>query len=248
MSTTYETGHAKNVANFEAMITAVTAFGTAYNPSIPTIKVAALQAQLSAIKQTVEKVNTALANYSNAVAIRDFGYEPLQRLSSRIISALKATNASQQVVDNAMTNHRKITGARASAKLGPEEVTALKIGGKEIKQVSASQQSYDSMLDTLDKQVKLLASIPQYEPNETELKVATLETLWVALQTKNAAVWTTRIALDTTRISRNKIMYAPETGVIATTLDVKNYVKSVFGLSSPQYKHMSALTFTHFKA
>ena len=247
MSTTYETGHAKNVANFAAIITAITAYGTIYNPSIPTIKVAALQAQLSAIKQATEKVNTALASYGNAVAVRDLGYEPLNKLSSRIISALKATDAPQQVVDNAMTNHRKLTGTRASAKLGPEQVTALQTEGKEVKQVSASQQSYDSRLDALDKQVKLLAAIPQYEPNETELKVATLETLWTTLQTKNAAVWTVKVALDTARLLRNKIMYAAETGVIPTTLDVKNYVKSLFGLSSPQYKQISALTFTQLK-
>ena len=247
MPTAYETGHAKNVANFEAMITTVTTYGTTYNPSIAAIKVAALQVQLSAIKQAADKVNTALANYGNAVAIRDLGYEPLRKLSSRILSALKATDAPQQVIDNAITNHRKLTGTRATAKLGQEEVAALRTVGKEVKQVSASQQSFDSILDTFDKQVKLLSSIPQYEPNETDLKVVTLENLFTALQTKNTTVWTAKTALDTARMARNKIMYAPETGIIDITKDVKNYVKSLFGLSSSQYKHLSALTFTQFK-
>jgi hypothetical protein len=247
MPTTYETGHAKNVANFEAMITAVATYGTNYNPSMPAIKLAALQAQLSAAQQTVDKVNTALANYGNATAIRNFGYEPLHQLCSRMISALKATDAPQQVVDRALSNHRKLMGTRVSAKLGQEELAALKAVGKEVKQVSASQQSYDNILDTFDKQVKLLASIPQYQPNETDLKVSTLETLFTALQTKNTAVWTAKIALDTARIERNKIVYEAKIGVIAITKDVKNYVKSLFGPSSPQYKHLSALTFIQFK-
>ena len=247
MSTAYETGHAKNVANFEAMITAVTTYGTTYNPSMPAIKVVALQAQLLTAQQAVDKVNAALANYGNAVAIRNFGYEPLHQLCSRMVSALKATDAPQQLVDRALANHRKLMGTRASVKLGQEELAALKTAGKEVKQVSASQQSYDNILDTFDKQVKLLASIPQYEPNETELKVTTLETLFTALHTKNTAVWTAKTALDTARMARNKIMYEAETGIITITKNVKNYVKSLFGPSSPQYKHLSALTFTQFK-
>ena len=248
MPTTYETGHAKNVANFEAMITAVTAYGTIYNPSMPAIKLAALQAQLSAVKQTVNNVNTALGNHGNAVAIRNLGYEPLRQLSSRIISALKATDAPQQLVDHALSNHRKLTGIRVSAKLGQEELAALKTAGKEIKQVSASHQSYDSVLDTFDKQVKLLSSIPQYEPNETDLKVTTLENLFTALESKNIAVWTTKSALDTARIARNKVMYLPETGAIAISKAVKNYVKSLFGPSSEQYRHLAALAFNYIKS
>ena len=33
-------------------------------------------------------------------------------------------------------------------------------------------------------------------------------------------------------------------GMVDTALDVKTYVKSVFGASSPQYKQVSALKFT----
>ncbi len=126
MPTTYETGHAKNVANFEAMITAVATYGANYNPSMPAIKLAALQSQLSTAQQAVDKVNTALANYGNAVAIRNFGYEPLRQLSSRIISALKATDTPHQIVDRALTNHRKLVGIRVSVKLDQEEVAALR--------------------------------------------------------------------------------------------------------------------------
>ncbi len=248
MPTTYETGHAKNVANFEAMITAIANYGTNYNPSMPAIKLAALQAQLSAVRQTVDQVNTALGNHGNAVAQRNLGYEPLRQLSSRIISALKATRAPQQLVDNAMSNHRKLTGIRASKKLGEEERAALKTAGKEVKQVSASHQSYDSILDTFDKQIKLLASIAQYQPNEIDLKITTLETLFTALQTKNTAVWTAKTALDKARMARNKVMYVAETGVIAISQDVKNYVKSLFGPSSEQYKHLAALEFNYIKS
>jgi hypothetical protein len=43
MATTYETGHAKNVANFQNLIVFVKAYGTTYNPSKEALKVPQLE-------------------------------------------------------------------------------------------------------------------------------------------------------------------------------------------------------------
>jgi len=43
MASTSETGHAKNVSNFDDLISFVTGYGTAYNPSKASIKLTALQ-------------------------------------------------------------------------------------------------------------------------------------------------------------------------------------------------------------
>ena len=42
MASTSETGHAKNVANLETMISYCTGYGTTYKPSNPEISLAAL--------------------------------------------------------------------------------------------------------------------------------------------------------------------------------------------------------------
>jgi hypothetical protein len=42
MSSTSETGHAKNVANYEKLIADVTALGVTYNPSKANLKLTAL--------------------------------------------------------------------------------------------------------------------------------------------------------------------------------------------------------------
>lgn len=41
MTSTSETGHAKNVANFDDLVSFVTGYGTAYNPSKASIKLTA---------------------------------------------------------------------------------------------------------------------------------------------------------------------------------------------------------------
>ena len=44
-------------------------------------------------------------------------------------------------------------------------------------------------------------------------------------------------------MARNKKLYNAETGLVARAQLVKNYVKSVFGASSPEYKLINKLSF-----
>jgi hypothetical protein len=44
--------------------------------------------------------------------------------------------------------------------------------------------------------------------------------------------------------NRDQLLYGEETGMVDVAMDVKNYVKSVFGAISPQYKQVSRLRFT----
>lgn len=80
MASTSETGHAKNAANFDDLISFVTGYGTAYNPSKATIKLTALQTLSTSAKTAINAVNAALPAYSNAVAAREAAFEPLSKL------------------------------------------------------------------------------------------------------------------------------------------------------------------------
>jgi len=243
MASTSETGHARNVANFDELISFVTGYGTAYNPSKATIKLAALQTLAASAKNAINAVNAALPAYSNAVAAREVAFLPLSKLSTRILNALKATDTTTQVDESATTLIRKIQGKRATPKLTGEEKAAAKAAGTETKEVSSSQMSYDSRLDSLDKLLKLLSSITLYVPNEADLKVTALTTLYTDLKTKNAAVIAATTPLSNARISRNDILYKANTGLVDIASDTKTYLKSIYGATSPQYKQVSKLAF-----
>jgi len=243
MSKINDTGHARNTANFEALISFLTGYGAAYNPSNANIQLNSLIEKAAAALTINQQVNDLAAKNSNAIAARDLGFEPLQKLSTRILNAVKASNVPQQVVDNAITNNRKMHGQRASAKLTDEEKQKLATAGTIVKQVSASQQSYDNLLNTFDKQIKLLTTIPSYAPNETELQLATLTTLYNDLLQKNRDVIAKTSELSTLRLNRDKILYDAENGVVALALDVKNYTKSLFGAGTAQYRQISGIPF-----
>ena len=244
MASTSETGHAKNVANFDELLSFVTGYGAVYNPSKATIKLTALQTLATNAKNAINAVNAALPAYSNAVSAREVAFEPLSKLSTRILNALKATDTTTQVDESATTLVRKIQGKRATPKLTEEEKTAAKAAGTETKEVSSSQMSYDSRLESFDKLIKLLTSITLYAPNEADLKVATLTTMLNDLKAKNTAVVATLVSLSNARIARNDLMYKANTGMLDIALDSKAYIKSAFGGTSPQYKQVSKLKFT----
>lgn len=244
MSSTTETGHAKNVANFDTLTTTVTAFGAVYNPSNPALKPGALQTQATSAHTAMTAVNSVFPAYSNAVALREAAFEPLSKLTTRIGNAFKASGVIPQVVDSALTIIRKIQGKRASSRttaLGKKAATA--VTANQIVEVSASQMSYDNRLENLDKLIQLLASNPLYAPNEIDLKVDSLTALHADLKSKNAAVKDAAVPLTNARIARDEILYKPGTGLVDTAADVKTYLKSLFGASSPQFKSVSRLAF-----
>ena len=247
MSQTIETGHAKNVANFEKLITNITGFGTVYNPSKESIKLPALNTLLAASKEAINNVNSTEPAYKNAGNAREVAFEPLSKLITRVINALKASGSTAHVDESAMTLIRKLQGRRATPKMTEEEKNAAIAEGKEVNEISASQMSYDSRLDNFDKLIKLLASVPEYAPNETELTTGSLTTLYNDLSSKNTAVISATVPLNNARIARSKVLYAPLIGVVDISVDVKMYVKSVFGATSPQYKVISGLLFTSRK-
>ena len=247
MASTSETGHAKNVTNFNELISFVTGYGTNYNPTKSSIKLTALQALLAEAESSINAVNTALPAYSNTVSAREAAFEPLSKLTTRIMNAVKATDTTTQVDESARTLVRKIQGKRATPKTPEPEKAAAITEGKEIKEISSSQMSYDNRLDNFDKLIQLLSSIPLYTPNEAELKVASLKNLYTDLKTKNTAFINAITPLSNARISRNETLYKADIGLVDTALDVKTYIKSLFGATSPQYKQISKLEFKAVK-
>lgn len=237
----------KNVAAFETLISYITAFGADYNPSKNSLTIPELQRILSEAKASLNTVNLAFSAHSNAQAARESAFEPLSKLVTRANNALKATDTTTQVDDSAKTIVRKLQGARASAKLTDEEKKALEAEGKEVNQISTSQMGFNDRIENFDKFITLLSTIPNYAPNEEDLKITSLSAYRDSLKAKNSDVLPTEVQLSNARITRNDIQDKPLTGLVDIALDTKIYIKSVFGATSPQYKQVSKLAFVKRK-
>ncbi len=246
MANTTDQGHNRNAANFDKLIINCTSYGTTYNPNKAALKIAALQTQATAAKNSLSTVNTLTAALKNAVSARVTAFKQFDKFITRVSNALKASDTTQEVNDSAKTIVRKLQGRRANPKKTEEEKKVAADAGKKIIEISTSQMSYDSRLDNLDKLIKLLASVPQYAPNEADLKTSALTALYTDLKTKNTAVINAEIPLNNARITRNEVMYKSNVGLVDIASDVKTYIKSVYGSTSPQYKTVSSLKFINY--
>jgi hypothetical protein len=244
MASTSETGHPINVANFELIVTDVTSYGATYNPSKASLKVAALNTLLTASKNAVNAVSASEPALKLAKNARDAAFKPLSQLVTKVINALKATDTTVQVDETAQTLVRKLQGRRATTKKTEEQKKVAAKEGNEIVEISSSQMSFDNRIDNFDKLIKLLTSVSLYAPNEAELKVPALTAILTDLKAKNTAVIAAEVPLSNARIARNDVLYKPNLGMVDVALDVKTYVKSLFGATSPQYKKISKIKFT----
>lgn len=243
MPSTSETGHAKNVANFEDLISFCNGYGASYNPSKEALKIANLQTQLTASQNVLKEVKITQTAFNNATNARMDLFKPIKSLATKIINALDATDASAETVKDARTINRKIQGQRATPKAGTTPPSAENPATPPDKTISSSQQSYDQQIEHLDKLIELLASDGNYKPNEADLTLAAIQAKLAALKTANTAVFNSYTNWSNSRIARSTILYNALTGLVTTALDVKKYVKSIYGATSPQYKQVSKLEF-----
>ena len=243
MSKTSETGHAKNVANFEELVTYAVSYNQEYNPSRESLRVEALQRLLLNAKQCLTDYNIALSPFKMAVAERETAFEPLNKFTTRLVNALKATDTSTQMDNTVQSIARKIKGERATPK---KEVVALQSGENtdtEEKQISAAQTSYDNRLENFSKLFLQLQNIPQFRPNEPELQLGAIKAFYDDMVVKNNAARLTTVSLSNARIARNKVLYNPITGMLDIAFDTKVYIKSLYGATSPQYKQVGGIQF-----
>lgn len=242
MASTSEVGHAKNVANFQDLIAFVNGYGATYNPSKNSLKPPQLEALYIQASASLDGVVNKNTDYNNVVNERVEAFSVLRPLSTRLVNALDSTDASDEKVNDAKGFNRKIQGQRASKKEEPVDPNQ-----PAPNTISSSQQSYDQLIQHFEGMTSVLNSEPSYTPNETELQVATLQAKLQTLKDTNAQVSKFHAEISNARMERNKILYNDESGLVDTSGEVKKYVKSVYGATSPEFGQIKGIAFNIIK-
>lgn len=236
-----ESGHAKNVANFVNIISIVTTFGATYNPSLPQITQTALKASRGDFEAAMEAVIPKASAETIAINERQEVFEPLTPLVRRIVNAAAVSVGDQLFSNDVRTIARKILGKSAAQK--PKDDPSTPDIDESKQGISSSQMSFDNRIANFAELIDLLETSGSYNPNENDLKLTTLQAVLADMQAKNTAAVNALNEARAARIARDAVLYNPTDGIIALANLVKKYVKSVFGVSSPQYKQLTALKF-----
>ena len=241
MSSYNETGHFKNVSNFEDLIAYCSAYGSNYNPAQTTIQLSALQQfQLNALN-CINSLYAKNAAYKNAVSARIIAFDPLKKFSTNVLNAYMSFGPNDQNISNVKYYVNKIRG-NAKKKVKTADATNGTATTEAVTH-STSQQSFDSMVEHYSGLISLLSTDSLYQPNEYELSIKGLQDLLGSLKAKNTDVINAQTALNNARIERDEMLYADSDGLVDKATYVKKYVKAIFGSSSSQFKQISSIKF-----
>jgi len=234
-----EAGDMKLLGNFRKLIDYVSADST-YNPSNSALAKTALEDQYTEALASAQEVQTKMAPNKLAIDARQTAFEALGSLVKRSRNLLKASGASSKVLDDAETLVRKLTGTRKSPKVKDDPNTPENEADANN---SASQMSYDNRLGNFGGYVAILTNVPEYNPNETDLKLTGLNAALADLQAKNNAVSSTFVPLSQARGVRDNLLYTGAGCVVNTALLVKAYVNGALGPSSQLNKQIKGIQF-----
>ena len=237
MASTQETGNAKNVDNFQKLISFIQGYGAAYNPSKTTLQIPQLQTLYANAQASLANVVAENAVYNTAVNDRQVAFSGLKTLATRLINALQTTNASAQLINDAKGFNRKIQGQRVSA------ISPINPDTPAPKTISTSQQSYTQQIQHLVGLIAVLESEVSYTPNETNLQIGTLQAKQTDLASKNTEVIIAYTNVSNARIARNATLYTNVDSIYEVAADVKKYIKSIFGATSAEYAQVKGLAF-----
>ena len=239
--------YAVGVSNFEKLIASCLSFGDAYNPSNPSLAIAAMQEQATLIRESISLVNSLESIYKNEVTERRESFKKLEKITTRISNAVKSSAIAPRSIEPILSIIRKLQGRRASPKMTDAQKSTAAEEGITIVEISSAQMSYDGRLSNLDKLIKMLQPMPLYQPNEEALSIASLLALYDELKAKNYAVICAEAPLSNARIARNTAIFKEHSGMMDTAKNAKIYIKSIFGAHSQQYQVIASLSFKKYK-
>lgn len=242
---TNQTGHEQNVVNFGIILHSISTFKELYNPAQEDLTITGL----TRIRSDGEKVNAAVTSaenvFKNSISARTTSFDQLDNLITRTINALRISRAPEQTILQAENIVREIRGKRANPKPVVETISGDET--TTTKQMTLHKTNMARKIENFNKLVQFLTGVVEYKPNEADISITGLNSKLAELKSLTATYFVANAALDAARLERNTILYSKNRGLVEVALDVKLYVKSVFGATSPQYKGISDIVFSRYK-
>lgn len=257
-----ETGHNINVAHINQLNEMIITYGPIYNPAKTRLKLAELQALYTAGGVQISKVQTAKNFYSTTVDDRENAFLNTKQFTTQIIGIMAGTNVTKALIKDAKSINKRIQGTRIDNPNTPPiindetpttEPTEPQPEENNIqndplgKKHSISRQSHISIQENFADLVDLLDNATGYDPNEIQFQIPQLKAYSESLKEANEKIDFAVAQVKDKRINRNQFLYTPETGLVDTALEAKDYIKGLFGASSPEYQAADAIRFRNIK-
>lgn len=242
MSTSNQTFTA-TLTNFANLVSVCQSLGAEYQPSRDDLRLESLQAVLAKAQERLEFHQAAQSTLTHATSEREEAFKTFGPKITRIHNALKASKSATSLDEKAAQLVRKIRGDHKTATVtpAPSAVDGKSSSPDQGKTRTYHQATFDSRVEQAAELVKLLSDTPEYQPNETDLKLDALHT-WISdLTAKNSAVTVAEIAVNRSRQSRDQTLVESDDALYILAKDCKAYIRSAFGAKSAPALEVGAL-------
>lgn len=238
-----ESGHARNVANFDELVVVLGTFGNGYQPASPAIQLNALVDLQEKLKEALQRVNDANGVYRDKIYARQNAYNQMSALAMRIVNTMAGLGLEAKLLTQAKGVLSKIRGGGSKKKKEEGEEGAVP-----TKSVSVSQMSFDQRKNNFSALVGLINAQATYTPNEADMQVVSLKKYIEGLQNFNQEAIVAEQNLIMARKERDSLLYADNVGVIALVQQIKAYTKGAFGTKHQSYERIKGLKFSNVRA
>lgn len=229
----HETGHAINVQNFDVLKQIIIGFGADYVSSNPLYALPNLELVYTEASSSVDTVVNKLTANQETIDVQTATFLNLKKDATRSKNIFAVCGVPKEAVKRCDHINSLIQGSR---------IKKLRVTDDDQKHISASHQSHTQQVEHVDAFIELFDTYPQYTP-PAELTAAAWTTKRDAMKSAMQAVTVSTVDLKMARLSRNKTLYKPTTGLVDVALGVKKVVLGIFGARSPQYRMVSGIDF-----
>ncbi len=233
--------HLNNLQAYHSLVGYCTGLGGKYNPGRQNLRLEALQAQLEAVSQSLEQVKVTKVHFINEVNERKKVFNPLPSIASNVLRTLEETGSTEEQIASSRMLVKGIIRKQQLRMPIPSSGDQLV---KEPARRSTVQMSYWAKSDAFSQLVKLVASIPTYQPTVPELSVESLTMKMAELETINQRVSEARVKWSQAMSQRKAVMYADHDSANNRSKSVKNYLRIMLGPNSDQFEQVKRITFT----
>jgi|GEM_PF-4813452 len=236
-----DSSHGRGIADLRRALSINRKLGDRYQPSNPFIKNDALQQYCDDCEAKLNAVFTAETAFNEARGQRRDAFEGLDSWSTQLVSTLKTSGASTEMLKTGRALIKKIRGERVSKESAPARSDS---SAEEIReQISVAQTSFNNRLDHARKLVALVDTLGNsYQANAASMEANALKTRLGRLDATNQQVNDLGASYTTLLIERDRLFYDAASGAPARMNAIRDYYQSAFGASSAERKMLNGLS------
>jgi hypothetical protein len=240
MASTSETGHDVNIQQFKLIIDRCTEFTTNYQPSNNLLTIISMTSKWTEVGTAHNTYLEKLMDTKDPINDREAFFENLKGIVTRVNNIFGSTEAKASVKRDIKGYVKKILGSNVKIPMMEGDIP-------DPKYVSNSQQSFVKKIYNFRQMIFILKNNSFYAPNETILKIVSLQSLLADLESKNLSVEEILGHAIHYRELRDHGLYDIDKGVIDIALACKKYVKGLYGATSTEAKSVTSIKLRRFK-